>query len=176
MITSMFSAGAKSAGRVAAVAAFSLSLVGLSGASASAVVFTLAVNSNSGKCLDVPENSTSNNQGIEQFTCNTGGNQLWTRDFVSSGVTRIRNENSRKCLDVRDDSLNNNAVVVQNDCNTAFSQDWILLADPNGLGFQVVGRHSGKCLTVANSSLADKAGIVQFTCTTGRRSQIWAFG
>ncbi|MFC4465770.1 RICIN domain-containing protein [Streptomyces xiangluensis] len=138
----------ESVGRVALAAAFGLSLVALSGVGASAApartqaVYTLVINSRSVKCLDVPENSNSNNQGIEQYECNGNGNQLWTLESQGDGFFRVINENSRKCLDVRGRSANNNAVVVQNGCNAEFSQQWSLLPDSDGVGTRLAARHS----------------------------------
>lgn len=183
MAVNMIRTGKKSVGHVALAAAFGLSLVALSGAGANAApaqtqaVYTLVINSRSVKCLDVPENSNSNNQGIEQYECNGNGNQLWTLESQGNGFFRVINENSRKCLDVRGRSANNNAVVVQNGCNAEFSQQWARQPDSDGVGTRLAARHSGKCLTVANSSLANKAGIVQFDCgATGTQSQSWQFG
>ncbi|BCL32263.1 RICIN domain-containing protein [Streptomyces aurantiacus] len=149
--------------------------LGFTATPASAVTYTLAINSESVKCLDVPQNSNRDNQGIEQYGCNGNGNQLWTRESQGNGFYHLINQNSRKCLDVRDHSTNDRAVVVQNGCNSEFSQQWQL--QQVGVGFQLVARHSGKCATVANSSLSDKAGIIQFPCgTTGTQSQNWQFG
>jgi hypothetical protein len=149
--------------------------LGFTATPASAVTYTLAINSNSVKCLDVPENSNRDNQGIEQYECNGNGNQLWTRESLGNGFYRLVNENSRKCLDVRDHSSVDRAVVVQNGCNTELSQQWQL--QPVGVGFRLVARHSGKCATVANSSFSNKAGIIQFPCgATGTPSDNWQFG
>jgi hypothetical protein len=165
----------KSACRVAVAAAFGLSLVGLSGAGASAagaapvqpqvVTYYSLINYNSAKCLDVPESSTDDGQGLEQYSCNGGGNQKWALESTDSGYFRIVNSHSGKCADVRERSSDNNAVVNQYSCNTQYNQQWLLRAAPAGVsGYQLVARHSDKCMTVANSSLADKAGIIQYTC------------
>ncbi|MEV0478457.1 RICIN domain-containing protein [Streptomyces prunicolor] len=171
-------------------AALGASLVGLSGAAAAAVgsVQPLALtylpltNYNSGKCLDLPESSSDDGQGLEQYQCNGGANQKWALQYIDSDTSgnyyRIVNQSSGKCVDVRDRSSDNNAVVVQNGCNTQFSQQWKLnyVAD-NTLRFQLVARHSLKCATVANSSTANKAGILQYSCGTSVNwNQYWLYG
>ncbi|MFD8418505.1 RICIN domain-containing protein [Streptomyces sp. NPDC059466] len=158
-----------------------MSLVGLFAAGAAAqpqaVTYYTMTNYNSGKCLDVPESSTDDGQGLEQYLCTSGRNQQWALEPTTSGYYLVVNLNSGKCADVRQQSLDNNAVVNQYGCTKQNNQQWLLRAAPAGVnGFQLVARHSAKCMAVANSSQSDKAGVVQFTCGAAAAwNQYWQF-
>ncbi|MBK3575248.1 RICIN domain-containing protein [Streptomyces sp. MBT65] len=168
-------------GRVAVAVATTLgaSLVGLATAVAQpqAVTYYTVTNYNSGKCLDVPESSGDDGQGLEQYACNGGRNQQWALQATDSGYYLLVNLNSGKCADVRQSSQADNAVVNQYGCTRDLNQQWLLRAAPAGInGVQLVARHSAKCLAVAGSSQSDKAGIVQFTCgTNAAYNQYWQF-
>ena len=174
----------RAASAASAAAALGMGAAGLSAAGAGAAVagtqsvtYYAVTNYNSGKCLDVPESSTGDGQGLEQYSCNGGRNQQWALQATDSGYYLLVNLNSGKCADVRENSLDDNAVVNQYGCTRANNQQWLPRAAPAGInGVQLVARHSAKCLAVAGSRQSDKAGIVQFTCgSTAAFGQYWQF-
>jgi hypothetical protein len=78
----------------------------------------LIVAGHSGRCLDVPNASTSPGEVIQQFGPHFGANQ----QFVllpggSAGEVVIMNVNSRLCLDIEGHSQADNARVVQQPYN-----------------------------------------------------------
>jgi len=161
-----------------------LLLLGLSAATATAVVVTMTVaappalaageiyrivNRNSGKVMEVVGSSTANSAEVKQNGSNSGANQNWQFQDAGSGYFRIVNQNSGKCLDVSGASTANGANIIQYTCGSGTNQQfsWASI----GSYFQIVARHSGKCLDVVNSSTSDGADIQQYTCGSGSNQQ-----
>jgi hypothetical protein len=126
-------------------------------------------NRNSGKVMDVINQSTSNNAEIKQWSYNGGGNQQWTFEDVGGGYYRVVNVHSGKCLDVASGSTANGANIIQYTCGGGSNQQWRWEA-VNGY-YQLVARHSGKCLDVASWGTGDGADIQQYSCTSGTNQQ-----
>ncbi|MEU7826647.1 RICIN domain-containing protein [Catellatospora sp. NPDC049133] len=126
-------------------------------------------NRNSGKVIDVVNQSTANNAEVKQWTWNGGGNQKWEFQDAGSGYFRIVNQNSGKCLDVASASTADGANVIQYTCGSGANQQWQWQAI--GSYFRIVARHSGKCLDVVGSGTGDGADIQQYTCGTGNNQQ-----
>lgn len=126
-------------------------------------------NRNSGKVIDVVNQSTANNAEVKQWTWNGGGNQRWEFADAGSGYFRIVNQNSGKCLDVASASTADGANVIQYTCGSGANQQWQWQA--TGSYFRIVARHSGKCLDVVGSGAGDGADIQQYTCGTGNNQQ-----
>src|SRR3954468_10322077 len=74
-------------------------------------------NYHSGKCLEVPGNSTAN-VGLDQWTCVSGRkkNEDWYLDFIDDHYFRIRNRNSGKCMNVEGNSWYAGARIIQYPC------------------------------------------------------------
>lgn len=72
---------------------------------------------NSGRCIDVPDASTSAGVQVQQFDCHGTANQLWsfTAD-PSDGRLSIKNKNSGLCLKLGGD-VAVNGPVVQDTCS-----------------------------------------------------------
>jgi chitinase len=70
---------------------------------------------NSGLCVDVHGNSTSNNAVIDQWPCKSSGpaNQEFQFNPVSGGYSELQNQNSGKDLVVQSASTATGAHVIQ---------------------------------------------------------------
>jgi hypothetical protein len=127
----------------------------------------------SGKVVDVSQQSTADGGNVDQWTWNGGQNQQWS--FVDAGVgggyVNIVNFNSGKCLDVSQNSTTDGANVDQWTCNGGQNQQWQWVA--HGSYFQLIGRQSGKCLDVSQNSTADGANLDIWTCNGGQ-NQDWS--
>src|SRR5262249_38574059 len=71
------------------------------------------VNASSGKVLDDPNFSTSNNAVIEQFQLNGGANQRWNLVRLANGNVEVFNAFSGKVLDDPNFSTKNGTSIVQ---------------------------------------------------------------
>jgi len=125
------------------------------------------VSDNSGKCVEVANNGTSNRSNIEQATCDGGTNQQWEAISANGGFM-LRNPNSGKCMDVSRISQDNGATIWLFECRNTDNQ--ILTRDGAALKF----KHSGKCIDVSKASTSDGADIHQWTCH-GRDNQSFTF-
>ena len=136
-------------------------------------------NVNSGQCLDVGGNSTSDGGALDQWSCGGSGklNQIWKSVQVPGGSAyQLVSANSGKCLDVNGASTSAGASVVQWTCDSAKpSQQWTFVQVPGGSAYQLVSANSGKCLDVNGASTSAGASIVQWTCDSSRASQQWNY-
>jgi hypothetical protein len=79
----------------------------------------LIQHSNTGKCLDVKDWSTSSGAKIQIWDCHSGKNQRWsTRDWY--GTVPLENVNSGKCIDYS----TSKATIQQYDCHFRSNQRW----------------------------------------------------
>lgn len=114
----------------------------------------------SGRCIDVPNASTTNGTQLQVYDCNGRANQQWT--YTTSRQLTVYGS---KCLDAAGQA---NASKVQiYDCNGQASQQWIL--DPNG---NITSVQSGLCLDVVNQGTTNGALLQLYTCTT-QANQKW---
>ncbi len=133
------------------------------------VTYYRVANRNSGKVMDVINQSTADNAEIKQWGWNGGTNQQWQFQDAGSGYFRLVNRNSGKCLDVASSSTADGANVIQYTCGGGTNQQWQWRA--TGSYYQLVARHSGKCLDVVNSGTGDGADIQQYACGSGTNQQ-----
>jgi ricin-type beta-trefoil lectin protein/pregnancy-associated plasma protein-A len=100
---------------------------------------------NSGKCLDVPNGSTSTGIQLQQYSCIGVDNEKWSFSDQGDGRLRIKNKRSNLCVEVAGSSMEAHAAIQQGTCSsTASKQRWfythvvnrhlqaILVADDNG--------------------------------------------
>ncbi|MEV0570794.1 ricin-type beta-trefoil lectin domain protein [Dactylosporangium sp. NPDC050588] len=120
------------------------------------------VSAASGRCLDVPNGSTTNGTQPVIWDCNGGANQRWT----VSGTTL---QALGKCLDA---PLNATAGAKAQlwDCNGGTNQQWTLNADGT-----VRGTASGLCLDVDHNLTANGTVVLLWTCTAAA-NQRWTRG
>jgi hypothetical protein len=116
----------------------------------------------SGRCLDVPGQSTTNGTLLEIWDCNGGANQQWT--YLSNGELQVY---GNKCLDVPNHATAAGTRVEIWDCNGGANQQWNLNSDGT-----VVGRESGLCLDVTGAGTANGTAVEIWTCNGGS-NQKW---
>lgn len=129
----------------------------------------LAVNRNSGMCVEPPGATAQAGADMVQGRCLDLPRQQWSLRDVA-GRQQIVNGANRLCLEVKGGSKDDGAVVVQAVCSGRARQLWTAVAKDDWN--QVVAAHSGKCLDVRKASLDDGAKLVQRTCGTAE-SQAW---
>ena len=116
----------------------------------------------SGRCLDVPNQSTINGTFLDIWDCNSGANQQWT--YLPNGELQVYGS---KCLDVPDNATAAGTRVEIWDCNGGANQQWNLNADGT-----IVGRGSGLCLDVTGAGTANGTSAEIWTCNGGS-NQKW---
>jgi endo-1,4-beta-xylanase len=94
------------------------------------------VGAQSGRCIDVPNATTTNGTRVQLYDCNGRANQTWTR---TSG--RQLTVYGTACLDAAG-STNGSAVQIYS-CNGQTNQQWNV--NTNGT---ITGVQSGRCLDV----------------------------
>jgi len=92
--------------------------------------YTMIVNNNSSKCVDVPNASLASGEWIQQFTCHSGTNQQWLFRSDGQGYYYVVNQSSAMCLDIAQADYLPGVQVVQERCNGALSQRWGWVAVP----------------------------------------------
>jgi hypothetical protein len=126
-------------------------------------------NTNSGRCMAVPDSSTANGTVVVQWTCSNNNDQLWYAQQVSGNRYYLINQNSGKCLAIGSASTANGAKAIQWTCNGSSEQIWTR----DSIG-RLRNLNSDRCLAVPNSSTANGTELVQWTCTTNDDQQWWA--
>ncbi|MFK0124842.1 endo-1,4-beta-xylanase [Streptomyces nigra] len=112
----------------------------------------------SGRCLDVPNASTTDGTGVQLYDCHSNSNQQWA--VTDSGEIRVY---SNKCLDAA--GTGNGASVQIYSCWGGDNQKWRLNSDGS-----IVGVQSGRCLDAAGSG--NGARIQLYACSGGS-NQRW---
>ncbi|MFE0403172.1 endo-1,4-beta-xylanase [Streptomyces nigra] len=112
----------------------------------------------SGRCLDVPNASTTDGTGVQLYDCHSNSNQQWA--VTDSGEIRVY---GNKCLDAA--GTGNGASVQIYSCWGGDNQKWRLNSDGS-----IVGVQSGRCLDAAGSS--NGARIQLYACSGGS-NQRW---
>ncbi|HLK00600.1 MAG TPA: endo-1,4-beta-xylanase [Streptosporangiaceae bacterium] len=122
----------------------------------------------SGKCLDVPNLSTSPGTQTDIWDCNGGSNQVWTQ--TSAGQLTVYGGSSQMCLDAYGNQTSPGTKVDVWPCNGGANQRWTL--NSNGT---ITGVQSGLCLDVTGASTANGALVELWTCNGGSNQQ-WHLG
>ncbi|HEX6526170.1 MAG TPA: endo-1,4-beta-xylanase [Streptosporangiaceae bacterium] len=121
-----------------------------------------------GKCLDVPNLSTTPGTQLDIWPCNAGANQLWTH--TSSNQLTVYSGASQMCLDAFNNQTTPGTKVEIWSCNGAANQQWNV--NSNGT---ITGVQSGLCLDVTGASTANGAPAELWTCNGGSNQQ-WSLG
>lgn len=117
----------------------------------------------SNRCLDVPNQSTTEGTLLDIWDCNGGANQQWT--YLSNGELQVYGS---MCLDVPNQARAAGTKVDIWPCNGGANQLWTL--NSNGT---VVGRQSGLCLDVTGAGTANGTAVDIWTCNGGS-NQKWS--
>jgi endo-1,4-beta-xylanase len=115
----------------------------------------------SGRCLDVPNASTSDGTQVQLYDCNGRTNQSW--ELTSSGELRVY---GNKCLDAA--GTGNGARVQIYSCWGGDNQKWRLNSDGT-----IVGVQSGRCLDAVGAGTANGTQIQLYSCGGGS-NQRWS--
>jgi O-glycosyl hydrolase len=124
------------------------------------------VGSQSGKCLDVPGQSTANGTQLEIYTCNAGSNQEYT--LQPNGEITVYGGSD--CLDADNQGKTAGTIVDIYACNGGTNQLWQV--HPDG---SVTNDESGLCLDAVGQGTANGTKIDLWTCNCGTNQQ-WALG
>lgn len=136
-----------------------------------AVYYTLT-NVNSGKVLDVSNNSTADGGVVDQWTGNGGNNQQWQILPVSGDLFRIVNRNSGKALDVPYFSRDKGTQLDQWSVNSGNNQLWYFDTAPDGNRI-IRSLENQQVLDVTGAATTDGAAVSQYT-PLGQTNQQWA--
>jgi len=121
-----------------------------------------------GKCLDVPNSSTTGGTQLDIHACSGAANQTFTH--TTGNQLSVYSGGSQMCLDANGKGTTNGTKVIIWSCNGQPNQQWLFNA--NGT---VTGVQSGLCLDVTGASTADGAPVELWTCNGGSNQQ-WTIG
>ena len=122
----------------------------------------------SGKCLDVPNSSTTAGTQVDISTCSGAAGQSWTH--TSSGALTVYSGSTQMCLDASGRGTTAGTKVIVWSCNGQANQQWNV--NSNGT---VTGVQSGLCLDVTGAGTADGTAVELWTCN-GQSNQQWTTG
>jgi len=116
----------------------------------------------SGRCIDVPNSSTTNGTQVQLWDCHGGTNQRWT--YTANKQLMVY---GTKCLDANGQGTANGTAAVIWDCNGQTNQQWNLNA-----GGAITGVQSGLCLDATGAGTANGTKVVLWSCN-GQTNQQW---
>ncbi|MFB8085146.1 endo-1,4-beta-xylanase [Streptomyces sp. NPDC055992] len=114
----------------------------------------------SGRCLDVPNSSTSDGTRVQLRDCADAANQQWT--YTDAGELRVY---GNKCLDAA--GSGNGAGIQIYSCWGGDNQRWRLNSDGS-----ITGVQSGLCLDAVGTGTANGTQIQLYSCSNGS-NQRW---
>jgi hypothetical protein len=120
------------------------------------------IGAQSGRCLDLYQNTITDGTQAELWDCSGGQNQNYVR--TSRGELVVYGS---KCLDAYNNGTANGTVVDIWDCNGGTNQQWTLNA--NGT---ITSNLSGLCLDAYGNGTADGTKLDLWTCN-GATNQKW---
>jgi endo-1,4-beta-xylanase len=118
-----------------------------------------------GKCLDVPNASTTGGTQLQIYDCNGQANQAFTH--TSTGALTVTDGGTTDCLDANNKGTANGTKVIIWTCNGQTNQQWTL--NSNGT---ITGVQSGLCLDVSGAGTANGTLVQLWTCN-GQTNQQW---
>ncbi len=119
------------------------------------------VGGQSGRCVDVPNSSTTNGTQVQLYDCNGQANQAWT--LTSGKALQVY---GNKCLDANGKGTTNGTTVIIWDCNGQTNQQWNV--NSNGT---ITGVQSGLCLDANGAATANGTKIILWACNGGTNQQ-----
>ncbi|MET8946115.1 RICIN domain-containing protein [Streptomyces sp. NPDC004542] len=118
---------------------------------------TQVVGKQSGRCLDVYDNTLTNGTQAELWDCNGGQNQSWTYTLRKELVVY-----GDKCLDAYNLGTTNGTKVVIWDCNGQSNQQW----NVNGDG-TITNVNAGLCLDANEAGTTNGTSMILWSCNSG---------
>ncbi|WBB82105.1 RICIN domain-containing protein [Micromonospora sp. WMMD882] len=119
------------------------------------------VGGQSGRCVDVPNSSTTNGTQAQLWDCGSGANQRWTYT-AGKQLTVYGN----KCLDANNAGTTNGTTVIIWDCHGGLNQQWNLNANGTLTNVQ-----SGLCVDANGAATANGTKIILWSCNGGANQQ-----
>ncbi|MFY1690466.1 RICIN domain-containing protein [Plantactinospora sp. WMMB782] len=119
------------------------------------------VGGQSGRCVEVPNSSTTNGTQVQLWDCSGGPNQRWAQT-ASRQLTVYGN----KCLDASGSGTANGTQVIIWDCHGGLNQQWNVNA--NGT---ITNAQSGLCLDANGAASANGTKIILWSCNGGANQQ-----
>jgi poly(hydroxyalkanoate) depolymerase family esterase len=142
-------------------AASAIAFFGLDGTSTGGQSSVEVVGAPSGRCVDVPNASTTNGTQVQLYDCSGSTQQLWTN--TSSKQLQVY---GNKCLDAYAKGTTNGTAVVIWDCNSGTNQQWNV--NSNGT---ITGVQSGLCLDANAKGTANGTKLILWACNGGTNQQ-----
>ncbi|MEV1014070.1 RICIN domain-containing protein [Micromonospora sp. NPDC049801] len=119
------------------------------------------VGGQSGRCVEVPNSSTTNGTQAQLWDCGSGTNQRWTA--TSSKQLMVY---GNKCLDASGAGTANGTQVIIWDCHGGANQQWNI--NSNGT---ITNGQSGLCLDANGAASANGTKIILWSCNGGANQQ-----
>jgi non-reducing end alpha-L-arabinofuranosidase len=123
----------------------------------------MIVGGQSGRCVDVPNGSTTNGTQVQLWDCHGGAMQRWTHT-----ANKQLQVYGNKCLDANGAGATNGTQVIIWDCHGGTNQQWNINA--NGT---VTGVPSGLCLDANGAATANGTRLILWSCN-GQQNQQWS--
>jgi non-reducing end alpha-L-arabinofuranosidase len=121
----------------------------------------MIVGGQSGRCVDVPNGSTTNGTQVQLWDCWGGNMQRWTHT-----ASRQLQVYGNKCLDANGAGTSNGTQVIIWDCHGGTNQQWN--ANANGT---VTGVQSGLCLDANGAGTTNGTRLILWSCHGGTNQQ-----
>ncbi|MFI2665334.1 arabinofuranosidase catalytic domain-containing protein [Micromonospora carbonacea] len=121
------------------------------------------VGGQSGRCVDVPNASTTNGTQTQLWDCTGGTAQRWTHTAAKQLQVY-----GTKCLDASGAGTSNGTQVIIWDCHGGANQQWNL--NSNGT---VTNAQSGLCLDANGTATANGTKLILWSCN-GQQNQQWS--
>jgi Alpha galactosidase A/Ricin-type beta-trefoil lectin domain/Alpha galactosidase C-terminal beta sandwich domain len=119
------------------------------------------IGTQSGRCVDLYQNTITNGTQAELWDCGGGQNQ----NFVPTSPGELV-VYGNKCLDAYDNGTTNGTVVDIWDCNGGTNQEWTV--NSNGT---ITSNLSGLCLDAYNNGTANGTKLDLWTCNSGANQE-----
>ncbi|GAA1784843.1 RICIN domain-containing protein [Luedemannella flava] len=120
------------------------------------------VGAQSGRCVDVPNSTTTNGTQLQLWDCTGQTNQAWT--YTSGRQLQVY---GTKCLDASGRGTTNGTQVIIWDCNGQTNQQWNVNTDGT-----ITGVQSGLCLDANGAATANGTRLILWQCNGGA-NQKW---
>ncbi|WFE40771.1 arabinofuranosidase catalytic domain-containing protein [Micromonospora sp. WMMD998] len=119
------------------------------------------VGGQSGRCVDVPNGTTTNGTQTQLYDCWGGTMQRWT--YTSARQLQVF---GNKCLDANGQGTSNGTTVIIWDCHGQANQQWNV--NSNGT---ITGQQSGLCLDANGAATANGTKLILWACNGGANQQ-----
>jgi endo-1,4-beta-xylanase len=121
-----------------------------------------------GRCLDVPNSTTTAGTQLQIWDCSGQSNQSWTHS--TSDQLSVYSGSGQMCLDANNKGTTAGTKVIIWSCNGQSNQQWHV--NSNGT---ITSALSGLCLDVTGSATSNGTLVELWTCNGGS-NQHWTLG